>query len=100
MPLRALDLLDILVVAVLLYQGYKLVVGTRAMNLVRGLVIFALAWYAADRLELRTITFVLSQLATVGLFALVVVFQPELRSALERLGRSRVRDSTTTAAAV
>ena len=88
----ALDLLDIALVTVLLYQGYKLLVGTRAINLARGLVVFGLSWYAADRLGLRTITFLLSQLVTVGLFALVVVFQPELRAVLERLGRGRVRE--------
>lgn len=90
--LSPLDLLDIVLVALLLYQGYTLLVGTRAINLMRGLVVFGLAWYAADRLELRTITFILGNLATVGLFALVVVFQPELRAALERIGRGRVRE--------
>ncbi|HWG84719.1 MAG TPA: diadenylate cyclase CdaA [Deinococcales bacterium] len=90
--MRLFDIIDILLVATLLYQGYKLVVGTRAVNLVRGLVIFALAWYAATRLGLATVSFILGNLATVGFFALVVVFQPELRSALERIGRSRVRE--------
>jgi diadenylate cyclase len=95
-----LDALDILLVAVLLYQGYKLVSNTRAINLVRGLIVFGLVLYAANRLELRTISFILSQLATVGLFALVVVFQPELRAVLERIGRGRVREPAPTTAVV
>lgn len=98
MPIRLQDLVDIALVAVLLYQGYKLVLGTRAMNLVRGLVIFGLTWYAASRLQLVTLSFLLGNLATVGLFALVVVFQPELRAALERIGRSRVRETVSPSA--
>jgi diadenylate cyclase len=94
MPVRVQDILDILLVALLLYQGYRLVVGTRAFNVLRGLLVFGLAWFVAGRLELRTISFVLSQVATVGLFALVVIFQPELRAFLERLGRGRSREPT------
>ena len=94
---RLLDVLDILLVAILVYQGYKLVQNTRALNLVRGLIVFALIWYTANWFELRTISFILSQLATVGLFAFVVVFQPELRAVLERLGRSPVREPAPTA---
>jgi diadenylate cyclase len=89
---RILDALDILLVALLLYQGYKLVANTRALNLVRGLLVFAAMWGLANWLELRAVGFILSQLATVGLFTIVVVFQPELRAVLERLGRPRVRE--------
>lgn len=98
--MRVLDVLDILLVALLLYQGYQLVSNTRAINLLRGLVVFGLTWYIADRLQLRTIRFILSSVATVGLFALVVVFQPELRQALERLGRGRGRETSPTAGVI
>jgi diadenylate cyclase len=86
------DALDILLVTVLLYQGYRLVVNSRTLNLLRGLVVFLLGLYASRLLGLSTINFILSQLATVGLFALVVVFQPELRAVLERVGRPSQRE--------
>jgi diadenylate cyclase len=87
-----LDALDIVLVAVLLYQGYKLVANSRTINLVRGLVVFGIVWYGSSVLDLRTIHFILSQIATVGFFALIVVFQPELRAVLERLGRAQARE--------
>ena len=83
------DLLDILLVAALLYHGYKLVAGTRAVNVVRGIMVFAGVWVAARLLGLVTLTDLLGRAGTVGLFALVVLFQPELRAALERVGRPR-----------
>ena len=87
------DILDIVLVATLIYQGYMLVSNTRAVNVLRGVLIFAVAWLASSLLDLVTLNYLLSRIATVGLFALVVVFQPELRAALERIGRARVRDS-------
>jgi diadenylate cyclase len=86
------DALDILLVTVLLYQGYRLVVNSRTLNLLRGLIVFGLGWYVSRLLGLSTINFILSQLATVGLFTLVVVFQPELRAVLERVGRPSQRE--------
>jgi diadenylate cyclase len=86
------DALDIALVAILIYQGYRLVVNTRTLNLLRGLLVFGLLLYVSRLLGLATINFILSQLATVGLFALIVVFQPELRSLLERVGRPSQRE--------
>ena len=83
------DLLDIGLVSALVYHGYKLVVGTRAVNVVRGIMVFAGVWVAARLLGLVTLTDLLGRAGTVGLFALVVLFQPELRAALERVGRPR-----------
>jgi diadenylate cyclase len=88
--LRLNDLLDIAIVAVLVYQVYWLLVGTRALNLARGVAVFVLIWAASSVLELRTMTWLIQNAATVGLVALIVVFQPELRAALERLGRGRL----------
>ncbi|MFC6592129.1 diadenylate cyclase CdaA [Deinococcus lacus] len=91
-PFTLLDLLDILLVAYLVYQAYRLVNGTRAVNLVRGIAIFVVVWLLAQLLGLAALSMVLGQLGTVGFFALVVLFQPELRGALERLGRPRQKD--------
>lgn len=92
------DLLDILLVAGLLYQGYKLMVGTRAVNVVRGILVFVLVWAAARLLGLTTLSTILGGAGTVGLFALLVLFQPELRAALERVGRPRGREARSGAA--
>ncbi|WP_307466316.1 diadenylate cyclase CdaA [Deinococcus enclensis] len=88
------DVLDIALVTFLIYQGYLLVAGTRAFNVVRGILVFASVWGAAQLLGLTTLSTLLGRAGTVGLFALVVLFQPELRAALERVGRPRGREGT------
>lgn len=94
------DILDVLLVAFLIYQGYLLVVGTRAVNVLRGILVFAGVWVAAQLLGLTTLSYLLGRAGTVGLFALVVLFQPELRAALERVGRPRGRDLGASGAAL
>ena len=81
------DLLDILLVTALFYSLWRLIVGTRALNLVRGLLVYLLVWFLANLLGLATLSCILGNAATLGAFALIVVFQPELRGLLERLGR-------------
>jgi diadenylate cyclase len=81
------DLLDILLVTALFYSLWRLIVGTRALNLVRGLLVYLLVWFLANLLGLSTLSWILGNAATLGAFALIVVFQPELRGLLERLGR-------------
>ncbi|AFZ67870.1 diadenylate cyclase CdaA [Deinococcus peraridilitoris] len=88
------DIVDIALVATLIYQGYLLVSGTRAVNVVRGVMVFGGVWLASNLLSLTTLSYLLGRAGTVGLFALVVVFQPELRAALERIGRPRARGAT------
>lgn len=94
------DVLDILLVTFLVYQGYLLVAGTRAVNVVRGILVFAGVWVAAQVLNLPTLSYLLGRAGTVGIFALVVLFQPELRAALERVGRPRGRDTGASGAAL
>lgn len=91
-PMTLRDLLDILLVAALVYQGYKLMVGTRAVNVLRGILVFVGVYVAARLLNLTTLSTLLGGAGTVGLFALLVLFQPELRAALERVGRPRGRE--------
>jgi diadenylate cyclase len=79
--------LDILLVTALFYSLWRLIVGTRALNLVRGLLVYLLVWFLSTLLGLSTLSWILGNAATLGAFALIVVFQPELRGLLERLGR-------------
>jgi diadenylate cyclase len=89
-----LDLLDILLVSVLLYQAYRLMADSKTLNLVRGLVVFGLTLYVARWLGLTTLYAILERVAAIGLFALIVIFQPELRAVLERVGRPRQAEDT------
>lgn len=83
---RPLDVLDVLLVAYLLYRVLLLVRGTRAMSLLRGVALVLLILLISSWLP--ALNYILRALVPVALIALVVIFQPELRMALERLGRT------------
>ena len=80
-------LLDIAITALFIYWLFSLIRGTRAVTLVIGVSILLGVYALAQFLQLRLFTQLLQTGAVVGLFALVVVFQPELRRGLERIGR-------------
>jgi len=84
---RPATLLDIGITALLIYWLFSLIRGTRAVRLVIGVTVLFLAYAVAQELSLRLLTRIMETGAVVGLFAIVVVFQPELRRALERIGR-------------
>jgi len=81
------SLVDILLVSIVIYWIFILIRGTRAVRIVIGLSILYLIYLVAEALELRLLSTLLQTGAVVGLFAVVVVFQPELRRALEQIGR-------------
>lgn len=81
--------LDISIVAFVIYKFIMLIRGTRAVQLIKGLAVLVVASVIAERLNLTTINWLLSQLRLVIVVALPVVFQPELRRALEQLGRGK-----------
>ena len=78
---------DVAITALLIYWLFSLIRGTRAVRLVVGVCFLFLVYAAAVTFDLRLLTQILQTGAYVGLFALVVVFQPELRRALDRIGR-------------
>src|SRR3954465_8812588 len=81
-------LLDIAITALFIYWLFSLIRGTRAVTLVIGVSMLLGVYALALFLQLRLFTQLLQTGAVVGVFALVVVFQPELRRALERIGRA------------
>jgi diadenylate cyclase len=81
------SVIDILLVSVVVYWIFILLRGTRAVRIVIGLTILYLVYLVAQALDLRLLSTLLQTGAVVGLFAIVVVFQPELRRALEQIGR-------------
>lgn len=89
MTMRLWDALDILVVAFFFYRMYILVRDTRATALLKGLVFLGLFTLFAGWLQLHVVSWILDKLMTVLIVALPVVFQPELRRALEQLGRGK-----------
>lgn len=88
--LRFRDLLDIVILAFVIYKGIKLVRETRAVQLIKGLVILVVATQLSSWLQLNALNYILVNAMQVGLIALLVVFQPELRRALEKVGRSSI----------
>jgi diadenylate cyclase len=84
---RPTTLIDIGITSLLIYWLFSLIRGTRAVRLVIGVSVLFLVYAAAQALGLRLLSQILQTGAVVGVFALVVVFQPELRRALERIGR-------------
>lgn len=85
-----LDLIDIVVVAYFLYRIYLMLKNTRAATLVKGLLVLVLFMLISRWLNLHVISWLLEKSMTVIMVALPVVFQPELRRALEQIGRGRL----------
>ncbi|MBE3555651.1 MAG: TIGR00159 family protein [Firmicutes bacterium] len=88
---RLLDLLDITVVALIFYWLITLVRGTRAVQLMIGVGLVLAVYAVAGYLDLRALRWLLDKALTIALFAIPVIFQPELRRALEALGRGPQR---------
>ena len=82
------DLLDILVVTFLIYEAISLVRQTRTAQLAKGIIAVLLAYAVANLLGMRTLAWLINSIMSFGIIALVVVFQPELRRALEQVGRT------------
>jgi diadenylate cyclase len=85
--LEPIAVLDIVLTAILIYGAFSLIQGTRAVRLIVGAILLYLLYVMAQVLDLRLLSGIMQIGAVVGLFALVVVFQPELRRGLDRLGR-------------
>ena len=84
------DILDILITTFILYKILEFIKDTRAQQLLKGLLFVIAAYFVADYMNLYVVHWILKAVFTVGLFALVVIFQPELRRGLEYMGRSKI----------
>src|SRR5205807_4124368 len=84
------DAVEILIVAIAIYRFLLFLVGTRAIQIVVGLVILSIAYFVAVFAKFTMISFLLGVVFTFAPFAAIVVFQPEIRNALARLGQSRL----------
>ncbi len=84
-----LDLVDILIVAIILYKLYEMLQDTRAITLVKGLIVLLGLTMVSNWLGLHVIFWLLQKTVTLLFVALPIVFQPELRRTLEHLGQGR-----------
>ncbi|MFY0544161.1 diadenylate cyclase CdaA [Brevibacillus sp. H7] len=82
--------IDILLVTYLIYKLILLIRGTRAVQLLKGIMVIVVTWLLSKYFQLTTLHWLMSQAFTFGVLALVIIFQPELRRALEQLGRGRL----------
>ena len=83
------DVIEIIIIAVVLYNILLWIMNTKAWALLKGIIVVALFAVVAYLLNLKTILWIAGKTISVGIIALVIIFQPELRRALEQLGRKR-----------
>ena len=83
-----INIIDIALIAWILFYFTKAIAGTKIMILVRGVLIFVLAQIIANAIGLTTVSWLINQVITYGVIAAVVIFTPEIRTGLERLGRA------------
>ena len=83
-----INIIDVAIVAWILYYLIKAIAGTKIMILVRGVLFFILAQFFANIIGLTTISWLINQVITYGVIAAVVIFSPEIRAGLEKLGRA------------
>ena len=84
LTIRITDLLDIAIMAYLVYKLLSLVKSTRAANILKGVAIFLAALWLSSVLELRSVNYLLSHMVSVGVLALMILFQPEAASKSDR----------------
>lgn len=84
------DIADIILVAILLYSSYKLLKGTVAINIFIGIILIYVTWRITDLLNMQLLSIILDGFISVGIIALIVVFQPEIRKFLLMIGSAKI----------
>ncbi|ANF98347.1 diadenylate cyclase CdaA [Paenibacillus bovis] len=84
------DIIDILIVTYIIYQLILLVRGTRAVQLLKGILVLVVIWALSTWFDLYTLKWLMNQAFTFGVLAVFIIFQPELRRGLEQLGRGKI----------
>lgn len=85
---RPQDFLDILLVAFIVYNGIKIIRETRAIQLLKGIILLAFIYLVVNILDMQAISYILDMIIKFGVVIIVILFQPEIRHALESIGRS------------
>lgn len=87
---RIQDIIDIILISFLIYKIFEFSKETRAEQLLKGILLLFLGYFLAEIIGLKTMGFLLGNVIQSGMIALVIIFQPELRRVLERVGRAKV----------
>ena len=93
MSIRITDVIDIVIVAYILYRLLGMIKETRAQQLFRGVLLIVAVFLASEFFGLSLLNWVLTRLITVGLIGVIILFQPEIRRGLEQIGRRGVLTS-------
>lgn len=93
--LTIIDLFDIIAIAVIMYYVYKITRGTQAPSILSGVIVIYILWIVVRALNMEMLSAILGHIIGVGVVALIVVFQPEIRRFLQMVGKkSKERRST------
>lgn len=91
MPVNVIvNILDVLFVWFVIYKLITLIKGTKAVQLLKGIFVIVIAKVVTDFLGLDTLGWMLNQVITYGFLAIIIIFQPEIRRALEQIGRGKL----------
>ena len=90
-PLKFIDVIDILLVASLFYSAYRGLKGTSAPYIMVGIFVIYLVWIIVNTFNLVLFSAILGQIISVGVIAILIIFQPEIRHFLQAIGRQRGR---------
>lgn len=85
-----MDIIDILLMSYLVYLLIKLIKETRAGQLIKGILFIAIAYVISNLIGLKAMSYIIKSVLDVGLLAILIMFQPEIRRALEKAGRSKI----------
>lgn len=86
------SVLDIIVVSIIFYKIYNLIKDTRAFQLLKGILLILFLIPISEFLQLKTLHWILNETITIGVLMIIIIFQPEIRKALEHIGRSTFAD--------
>ncbi len=85
---RITDIIDVIIISIIIYNTLKFIRDTRTIQLLKGVVVLIIITQVSQLVKLHTVNYLLSSAMQLGVVALIVVFQPELRRALEQVGRT------------
>lgn len=88
-PFTFIDLIDILLVALFMFGLYRMTRGTNAPYILSGIIVIYIVWVVTRALRMELLSTILSQIVSVGVIAIIIVFQPELRNFLQMIGMRR-----------
>ena len=88
--ITVIDVIDIIVVAILIYQSFRLLKGTSAVGIVLGILTLYVFWFVVNALNMDLLSYLMDQVLGVGVIAFIILFQQEIRKFLLQLGKRSI----------